>query len=176
MPLNVLTIEQQATMTKEAPVDWNCIYREQAPRVYNYFRYRLGQHHEAEELTSRTFEKAWQARQRFDRDVASFSTWLYKIAHHVAVDYIRSQRSHVQLDEALNLTAEAAPEKDAELHSDLTRLCVLSSQLPSRDRNLIALKYGAVMNNREIARVTGLTESNVSTILHRLVQQLRDQW
>ena len=45
-----------------------------------------------------------------------------------------------------------------------------------REQELLALKYGAGANNREIASVTGLSESNVGTILHRTVQLLRDRW
>jgi len=41
---------------------------------------------------------------------------------------------------------------------------------------LISLKYGGGLNNREIASLTGLTESNVGTILHRVVEDLRKQW
>jgi RNA polymerase sigma-70 factor (ECF subfamily) len=41
---------------------------------------------------------------------------------------------------------------------------------------LLSLKYGAGVSNREIARVTGLSESNVGTILHRTVQTLRERW
>jgi len=41
---------------------------------------------------------------------------------------------------------------------------------------LIALKYGAAVSNRLIAQLTGLSESNVGTLLHRTVQALRSQW
>lgn len=46
----------------------------------------------------------------------------------------------------------------------------------ARERELIALKYGAGINNRLIAQLTGLSESNVGTILHRVVQTLRSRW
>ncbi|MBK8027516.1 MAG: sigma-70 family RNA polymerase sigma factor [Chloroflexi bacterium] len=45
-----------------------------------------------------------------------------------------------------------------------------------RERELIALKYGAELTNRAIAEVTGLSESNVGTTLHRIIQKLRQQW
>jgi len=44
-----------------AELDWNAVYAAQLPRVYNYFRFRLGRHSDIEELTRRTFEKAWKA-------------------------------------------------------------------------------------------------------------------
>jgi RNA polymerase sigma-70 factor (ECF subfamily) len=71
---------------------------------------------------------------------------------------------------------DGTPELHAELRSDLARLAALTADLPARDRELIALKYGASLNNRLIAELTGLTESNVGTILHRLVKTLRSQW
>jgi RNA polymerase sigma-70 factor (ECF subfamily) len=60
--------------------------------------------------------------------------------------------------------------------SDAARLAALLEGLPERDRELLSLKYGAGMTNREIAAATGLTDSNVGTILHRAVQDLRRQW
>jgi RNA polymerase sigma-70 factor (ECF subfamily) len=53
---------------------------------------------------------------------------------------------------------------------------LLCAALPARERELVALKYGAVINNRMIAQLTGLSESNVGTILHRVVETLRERW
>ena len=61
-------------------VDWDAVYADQLPRIYNYFRFKLGGEAEVEDLTARTFEKAWSARARYRRDLAGFSTWLFRIA------------------------------------------------------------------------------------------------
>jgi len=53
---------------------------------------------------------------------------------------------------------------------------MLLEGLTDRDRELIALKYGAGLTNRAIAQATGLSESNVGTILYRAVQTLRARW
>lgn len=176
MTLEVSTFEQRVTMTQVLPIDWGRIYVEHAPRVYNYFRFRLGSNVDVEDLTSRTFEKAWRAREKYNRNLAGFSTWLFKIAQNVAVDHFRAQCNHVSIDDAPQLPADTTPEKDAERGSDLRRLAALTRDLSERDRDLIALKYGAVMSNREIAKITGLSESNVGTLLHRLVRTLRSRW
>ena len=157
-------------------LDWDALYADLAPRVYNYFRYRLGQVADVEDLTSRTFEKAWRSRGHYRRDLAGFSTWLFKIAQNVGVDYLSTRRQHLPLDVAGDIAIEGTPEKHLELRSDLARLAALTADLPTRERDLIALKYGASLNNRLIAELTGLSESNVGTILHRLVKTLRAQW
>ena len=69
--------------------DWQAIYEEQLPRVFNFFRYRLRIEDDetAQDLTATTFEKAWRARNQYQRDLAAFSTWLFTIARNTANDY-----------------------------------------------------------------------------------------
>lgn len=157
-------------------LDWDALYSDQLPRIYNYFRFRVGVDADAEDLSARTFEKAWRARDRYRHDLAGFSTWLFTIAHNVATDFLRSRRPQISLETAPELPADGTPEEDAERHSDLARLRALAACLSEREQELIALKYGAALDNRQIARLTQLTESNVGTILHRAVQALRKHW
>ena len=156
--------------------EWDAVFAEQLPRVYNFFRYRVGPGPVAEDLTAATFEKAWRARDRYDRDKAAFSTWIYSVARNVAVDHYRSERASVPLDEVAELPGGATPEEIAERRSDEDRLGRLLQRRDERERELLALKYGAEFTNRDIARMTGLSESNVGTILHRAVQALRAEW
>ena len=164
------------TLSPAREADWDALYAEQLPRVYNFFRYRVGNHALAEDLTSLTFEKAWVARHRYRRDRAGFCTWLLTIARNVAVDHFRARRPHVPLEEAGAVPAGESPEEQSERRSDFERLAKLLSALSDRDRELIAMKYGAELSNRAIAKMTGLSESNVGTILHRTIQAMRAGW
>ena len=160
-----------------AEPDWEQVYTEQLPRVLNFFRYRLGDTSDVEDLTARTFEKAWRSRHRYRRDVAGFATWLLTIARNVAIDHLRARQFHEPLDVAAIVPAlDETPEQRAIQESDAQRLAALLASLPPRQRELIAMKYGADMTNRAIARATGLSESNVGTILHRAVEELRGRW
>lgn len=160
-----------------AEPDWDEVYKEQLPRVLNFFRYRLGDTADVEDLTARTFEKAWRARHRYRRDVAGFSTWLLTIARHVAIDHLRARQRHEGLDVATAMPSpDHTPEQQAVHESEARRLAALLATLEPRQRELIAMKYGAGMTNRAIAHATGLSESNVGTILHRAVETLRGRW
>ena len=165
-----------ARFFERAEPDWDAVYADQLPRVYNFFRYRFGDHADAEDLTGRTFEKAWRSRHRYRRDVAAFSTWLMSIARNVAVDHLRSRRLHLPLDEAADVRTGTTPEDEASRRSDAAHLARLLNALPERDRELVALKYGAGLTNRQIAQATSLSESNVGTLLHRITIALRSQW
>jgi RNA polymerase sigma-70 factor (ECF subfamily) len=159
----------------DAAVDWDEVFRDQLPRVYNYLRYRGFDRPTAEDLTSVTFEKAWRARDRYRRDRAGVSTWLLSIARHAAIDHLRRPRRDVRLDDAV-ARDETTPETEALRAADRRRLAALVATLGEREREVLALKYGAGATNRAIARVTGLGESNVGTILHRTIAALRARW
>lgn len=167
---------QMALAHSAAEPDWNAVFEEQLPRVYHYFCYRVENEADVQELTSRTFEKAWRARHRYRRELAGIGTWLLRIAHNVAIDHLRIARDHAPLEAASHAAADCGPESEQESASDRARLQSLVPKLPARERELLALKYGAGASNREIASVTGLSESNVGTILHRTVQLLRARW
>ena len=158
------------------PADWDALYADQLPRIYNFFRYRVGHGPEAEDLAAATFEKAWRHRGRYRRDLSAFSTWLMVIARNLAIDHYRRARPHVSLEHAEQLPAGETPEDIAEKRSDAEKLSRLLAMLADRDRELLALRYGAGLTNREIARVSGLSESNVGTILHRAIAALRARW
>ena len=160
-----------------AEPDWDEVYVEQLPRVLNFFRYRLGPAADVEDLTARTFEKAWRARHQYRHDLAGFATWLLSIARNVAIDHLRAHRRHEPLEMAAAAPAsDDTPEDRAVQRSEAGRLARLLAELPAQQRELIAMKYGADMTNRAIARATGLSESNVGTILHRAVETLRGRW
>jgi RNA polymerase sigma-70 factor (ECF subfamily) len=156
--------------------DWDALYAAQLPRVYNYFRYRVGDGAVAEDLTSLTFEKAWVARNRYRRDLAAFSTWLMTIARNVAIDHYRRRREHSPLEAAGHVAAGDDPPRELERRRSYERLSRLLGALPERDRELVSLKYGAELTNRAIAKQLKLTETNVGTLLHRAVTKLRAGW
>jgi RNA polymerase sigma-70 factor (ECF subfamily) len=156
--------------------DFEELYRAELPRIYNYFRYRVGAGQLAEDLTSATFEKAWRHRQRYRSDLAAFSTWLFTIARRLAQDHYRKHKNEIPLEEISDIPTNELTEAIAQQHANFARLSVLLARLADRERELVALKYGAGLTNRAIANLSGLTESNVGVILYRTIQTLRSQW
>ena len=161
---------------KAKAINFEEYYNAELPRVYNFFRYRVGDNQLAEDLTSETFEKAWRHRERYREDLAAFSTWLFTIARRVAQDYFRKHQNEIPLAEISSLPANESTEDTIQQNADSAHLAVLLARLADRDRELVALKSGAGLTNRAIDRLSGLSESNVGVILHRAVQILRSEW
>jgi RNA polymerase sigma-70 factor, ECF subfamily len=156
--------------------DWEALYRRELPRIYNFFRYRMGNDALAEDLTSITFEKAWRSRSQHRDDLAAFSTWLFAIARNVAIDHFRRRRVEVPIEELNESPAPGNLEAEILRRSQFRRLSRLMDELPDRERELLALKYGSGLTNRGIAELTGVSESNIGTILYRTVRRLRMLW
>lgn len=122
------------------------------------------------DLEAEMVAQLWKAFPRYDA-ARSFSTWMYRIALNVAISFARRQRDAVPLEEA----GEAlAVEPDGERDERLPRLNAFIAALDPMNRALVLL-YLDDHGQREIAEVLGISETNVSTKLHRLKQRLREQ-
>ena len=163
-------------MDKLTESKFEAFYLEYMPRVYNFFRYRFADDMLAEDLTAQTFEKAWKHRIRYRHRLGAFSTWTFTIAQHIAIDTYRRKQNEVPMEEMLAIPSSETVENEIVLIDQMKKMKTLLGSLPERERECVALKYGAGLSNREIAKITKLTESNVGVILHRTVQSLRIKW
>ena len=166
-------IAQRAATTE---IDWTAVYEELLPRVYHYFCLRVGDPLEAEDLTAATFERAWRDRERYRNDLGTFANWLFGIARHVTITHFRQYKQEQTIPEQEAESVHRPTEETATRQEEFERLASMLGSLPARDREIFSLKYGAQFTNRSIAKIVGLTESNVGTILHRIVSRLRQEW
>lgn len=157
-------------------IAWEEIYVSCLPRIFHFFCFKVGTRVEAEELTSITFEKAWSNRKNYRQDRGHINAWIFGIARKVAVDFFRQPRREIALSEVLEIPDTISVEEDVQKRINFHRLTLILSHLSDQERELIALKYGAELTNREISRMIGLSESNVGTILHRVVSRIRLEW
>lgn len=158
--------------------DFAAIYDRFFARVYNYVRYRVAGPQAADDITSRVFEKALGGFESFDPKRAPLEAWLFAIARNAVSDHFRSRklRGWLPLD-LFSDRPDPAPGSEELLAADEARRGVLEAlqELDEREREIIALKFGAEMTNRAIAAQSGLGESNVAVILHRAVKKLSDR-
>jgi RNA polymerase sigma-70 factor (ECF subfamily) len=162
----------------EKVVNWEKEFATALPRIMNYFRFHGVENLVAEDLTASTFEKAWRKRQSYLSEKSKVSTWLFTIAHHTMIDYFRTRIKELPLDileDRPERLVSNSPEEAAQRSDDKECLRRILLALPERERELIALKYGAEMTNRAIAKQTGLSETNIGTILNRVIKALHTQ-
>jgi RNA polymerase sigma-70 factor, ECF subfamily len=158
--------------------DFARVYDDEVWNVYGFFGYRVASREHAEDLTQLTFERALAAWDRFDPRRASVRTWLMAIAHNILVDHYRAGATAAQEPlpegdaEQAALGSEPSPESNLGLSPELESAL---GELGARERELIALRFGADMSGPEIAELTGLSLSNVHQILSRSMRRLREK-
>jgi RNA polymerase sigma factor (sigma-70 family) len=176
--LTVLTLAQMVEkLGASAAQTFAGFYEQYLPKVYRYISYRINDVPAAEDLTSTVFEKALAKFTSFNPQKAQFSTWIFTIARNTLVDYYRtSHRSQTVTleDPGVLREEETGWEQASERTEEIHHLNTCLAQLSRQEQEIIALKFGAEMNNRQIAAQLALTESNVGVILYRTVRKLRD--
>jgi RNA polymerase sigma-70 factor (ECF subfamily) len=172
---NILAIKTDIH-PKTEDMDWQSVYADSLPKIFHYFCYKVGDPSLAEDLTATTFEKAWLSRGNFRSDLGQLQSWLMGIARNVAFDHFRKKDREIPLKEGAGQSLMASFDEPLQQKLDFEFIQSILAQFPERERDLIAYKYGAELTNREIAKLTGLSETNVGTILHRVVEKLRTEW
>jgi RNA polymerase sigma-70 factor (ECF subfamily) len=151
--------------------DFVRVYEEHVWRVYAFLAYRLRDRQTAEDLTQATFERALRAWSRYDPRRASETTWLLAIARNLLIDHHRRDRSS-RLEPIDERVAPTVPGPD-ERFAASPELVAALAELSDRDREVIALRFGADLTGPEIADLVGLTLANVQQILSRSLRKLR---
>jgi RNA polymerase sigma factor (sigma-70 family) len=137
-------------------------------RVYAYAAYRVGDGPDAEDITSDAIERALRYRDSFDPRKGDPAGWLVGIARRCVDDFFRNRKPTVA--EPHDLPAPGDLEHDAAQRLELRAAL---ARLDDRDRELIALRYGADLTARQIGETIGLATNTVEVALHRALGRLR---
>ena len=156
--------------------EFSDLYRAHLRDVYSYSYYRIGNHHDAEDLTEQTFLQAYRHFERAQResDGLPLRPWLIRIAHNLAANYYRdrSRRPQTAIDDATVLTAPHDTETLVEGRDELQRILEGVAELPDDRREALIMRFALGMDNREIARAMGRTDGATKVLLHRATRQL----
>jgi RNA polymerase sigma-70 factor (ECF subfamily) len=154
--------------------EFSTYYDEYMPKVYRYIHYKINNRQLSEDLTSEVFEKALVNFNKFDNGRGPFSAWIFTIARNVLIDHYKANKAYASIDEAEDLESKAlGPEETLDISETNRQLMGCLNRLPEREQEIIRFKFGARMNNRQISKLMGLSESNVGTILNRSLGKLK---
>jgi len=128
------------------------LYRAHLRDVYSYSYYRVGNHHDAEDLTEQTFLQAHNLAANFYRD--------------------RSRKREAAIEDADMVSAPHTTESLVEGREELAAILEGVQKLPDDRREALIMRFALGMDNREIARAMGRTDGATKVLLHRAIRQL----
>jgi RNA polymerase sigma-70 factor (ECF subfamily) len=172
--VNQALVANAAEAPRDVEIAFERLYRSSRDDVYAYAAGILRDPAAAEEVTATAFERAYRKRSRFDPGRGEARAWLFGIARNAALDELRRRGRQAELaSEPEDAAAQAAPEA-LERSERRAALSAALATLAAGERELIALKFFAGLDNSEIANVLGISESNAGTRLHRAMAKLRE--
>jgi RNA polymerase sigma-70 factor (ECF subfamily) len=165
---------QIPSRTSSAALDFEALYRAARNDVYGYVATLLRDRSAAEDVTAAAFERAYRKQRTYKASRGTERAWLFGIARNAALDELRRRKRAAALA-ADPADVDAVPPEDvAEAALRRAAVRVALARIAARDRELIALKFHAGLDNSEIAAVLGVSVSNAGTQLHRAMTKLRE--
>ena len=150
--------------------DFEALYRSCRDDVYGYVATMVRDAATAEDVVATAFERAYRRHRQYDPRRGTQRAWVFGIARNAALDELRRRKRHAAL------LLEPADESAAPAEDPTQRAMVRAAldTLRTREREIVALKYGAGLSNGELAGVLGVSESNAGTLVHRAMTKLRE--
>jgi RNA polymerase sigma factor (sigma-70 family) len=145
------------------------------PAIFRYFRFRGSDIQTANDLAASTFERALENLSRFDPAKAQIQTWLFTIAHNLSINHWKTETHHQTIPlEELETTApfDPLPEDVIVRSQDRKEILEAFQTLDPRAMDILALKFGGCLTNRQIGELLRLSSTNVGIILYRSLIKL----
>jgi RNA polymerase sigma-70 factor (ECF subfamily) len=150
------------------------LFAEHSQRLYAFVTYRTGDPTTAEEIVGDTFERVVRTRRRFDRNKGSEQSWMYAIALNLVTDHQRRAGAERRALDSVGHGAERSDESDPlDRVADRDELLRALDRLEPDLREVLALRYGADLRLKDIAKVTGHPLSTAHERLQRGLRRLQ---
>jgi len=152
------------------------LYELYVERIYNYIYYRTGNKNDAEDLTSRVFQRGFKHIKSYSNRGVPFSAWLYRIAHNLVANWYRdrSRKKEVVIDDYVPSKSNFDyPEGSVEQEEDIEKLLKVIRKFPQERQQLIILKFVEGMSNAEIGVIMRRSEGAIKSLYHRTLSALR---
>ena len=154
------------------------LYEHFFDKIFRYVSFKTGSAVEAEDITGDVFVKMLESINSFRWQGYPFSSWLFRIAHNMIVDYFRkkSRKKTVPIDVASNLAGAATPaDLDGRIDLDLKMVEVKEAMrdLTSLQQEVISLRFAAGLSVSETAHAVGKKENAVKALQHAGLKKLK---
>ena len=143
-------------------------------RIYRYTYYQVKDRMTAEDITETVFMKAWKQIATCKGQGATFSAWLYRIAHNQVVDTLKANRnlSALDLDDIPDFDS---PELAAGRQDELEELAEMIAELPEGQKQVLILKFIEGLTNSEISHILNKSEQAVRILQMRALTRMREK-
>lgn len=155
--------------------EFGLLYDKYIRRIYDFIYYKTTHKETAEDLTSQTFIKALGKITTYDSGKGSFSSWLYQIARNTVIDFYRTKKRTLNIEDIWDLAEAKDVDRDIDTKMKLKTIEKYLAKLTSEQRDIIIMRVWQEMSYREIAEVLGKSEAACKIAFSRVINKLRQE-
>jgi len=149
------------------------IYDLYLDRIFRFVYLKVSNREEAEDLVQQVFMKAWEAINRFEDEGLPFSSWLYRIARNLVIDFYRTQKINLTLEEGVGIVHPDDLEEKMERSQGQQEIQKILNQLTDEQKDIIILRFVNDLSYKEIAKITKKNPATLRILQHRALNKLR---
>lgn len=144
-------------------------------KIYRFIFIKVRHKHNAEDLSHHVFLNAWKNIGSYRHQGFPFSSWLYKIASNAVIDFYRTAKNHIDIEE---VHEEKFGESNDSTHSleiamEMERIAEALHELTGDEQNVVIMKFVNELENKEIANALEKSEGAIRVIQHRALKHLK---
>ena len=151
------------------------IYTRYLDMIYRYVYYRVGDNHDAEDLTEQVFLKAWKSIQTYKDQGVKFSSWLYRIAHNMVIDFHRKCAADSKMEQDYVMDEDLTTQFRKHDLEEASALSQAIATLTEEQQQIILLRFIEGLSHAEAARIMNKTEGACRMLQNRALVELYHQ-
>jgi RNA polymerase sigma factor (sigma-70 family) len=151
------------------------LYDKYLSKIYNFIYYKTFHKETTEDLTSKTFMKALENIDKFNSSKGKFSSWLYRIARNLVIDYYRTKKNVANIDDIYDLIDDTNILKNLQDKEKLQEAKKFLEKLSEEQKEIVIMRVWNEMSYKEIAEITGKSEGNCKVIFSRVMRSMNKE-
>lgn len=152
------------------------LYDQYVDKVYAFIYRRVNHQQNAEDLTSRTFIKAWENIDKFNSGKGAFSSWIFTIAKNNVIDHYRSAKETYDIEQFFDLSSSENLANQTEMRSTIEEVKKYLEQLTPEQKEIIVMRIWDDFSFKEIAAVLNKNEAAIKMNFYRAMQKVQSEF
>ena len=154
---------------------FSLLYKKYGKKIFQFIYWRTENKEVSKDLLQEVFLKAWKNIAFYQEKNFSIRAWLYKIARNTVIDYYRTKRPEISLEEKIEIVQAGSDiVKKAKISLEKERLKKAINLLPEVQKEVIILKFIEELSNKEISKILKKSETAIRIIQYRALKKLRE--
>jgi len=168
--------EKLISLAKEGDSSaFGVLYDHYLPRIYRFIYVKVASKEDAEDIAHQVFLNAWQNVPRYKSKGFPFSSWLYEIARNQVIDYYRTRKEAISVEDLdPDVFSEGPHGESLNTELDLERVMKRLRTMKPEYQDVLILRFVEDMSLKEVAEALNKTEGAVKLLQHRAISSLKD--